>query len=318
MLRRRGAGPLEDRGRVIARRFRDDVVFSLALMLHETRDKESWASALEAGRIVHFARCPLDLPTEEEQHFLREGLSPHLRKKNVSYYPSADRLTGLDAPAEVSRRAREILRAHSKRVRAFLEGAMPDLARGWTPGTSSFRPMEERGRGLSAHASNELLHVDAGAYGATHGDRILRFFVNLNPARDRVWISKGAFAEIWRRHARDAGLETGPLEPVAVEKLWSGALRGLSRVFPLARVIDSSPYDRRMRRFHNWMKDTPSFQAPPYERISFAPYSAWMVMTDGVSHACVDGQHALVDTFLVPLRNCRRPAPYHYLRGEAA
>jgi hypothetical protein len=42
-----------------------------------------------------------------------------------------------------------------------------------------------------------------------------------------------------------------------------------------------------------------------------------MVLTDGVSHACISGQHALVDTFLVPLRNCRRPAPYHLLAGRA-
>jgi hypothetical protein len=195
---------------------------------------------------------------------------------------------------------------------------MPTLTRGWTVGTSSFRPLEEKGRGLSAHASNELIHVDAGAYGATHGDRILRFFVNLNPARERVWISKGPFAELWRRHAQDAGLAPAPLDAPLPEKLWSRAVRGLSRAFPLARVVDSSPYDRRMRKFHNWMKDTPSFQAPPHMEFSFAPWSAWMVMTDGVSHACIRGQHALVDTFLVPLRNCTRPAPYHYLAGQAA
>jgi hypothetical protein len=85
----------------------------------------------------------------------------------------------------------------------------------------------------------------------------------------------------------------------------------------MARMIDTSPYDRRMRQFHNWMKDTPAFQAPPHQRFAFAPFSAWMVLTDGVSHACVAGQHALVDTFLVPLRNCRLPAPYHLLSGAA-
>ena len=85
----------------------------------------------------------------------------------------------------------------------------------------------------------------------------------------------------------------------------------------MARVIDTSPYDRRMRRFHNWMKDTAEFQQPPHERFSFAPFSAWMVLTDGVSHACIQGQHALVDTFLIPLANCRLPAPYHLLAGAA-
>jgi hypothetical protein len=37
-----------------------------------------------------------------------------------------------------------------------------------------------------------------------------------------------------------------------------------------------------------------------------------------VSHACIAGQHALVDTFLVPLRNCRLAAPYHLLSGARA
>jgi hypothetical protein len=285
-------------------------------MLYEA-DRGDWADALEQGRIVHFANCPIVLPAPEDQNFLRDGLSPFLRRKNVSYYPGAEKLTGIQAPASVHDRARTILREHWLQVRQFLERAMPAFTRGWTPGTSSFRPMEERGRGLTAHASNELIHVDAGAYGATHGDRILRFFVNLNPSRDRVWISKGTFEELFRRYGGDAGVSPGPLDPALPERILSGLLNGAGKAFPMARVIDSSPYDRRMRRFHNWMKDTPSFQEPPHQRFSFAPGSAWMVLTDGVSHACIEGQHALVDTFLVPLRNCRRPAPYHLLAGAA-
>jgi 3-deoxy-D-manno-oct-2-ulosonic acid (Kdo) hydroxylase len=285
-------------------------------MLYEA-DRGDWADALEQGRIVHFANCPIVLPAPEDQNFLRDGLSPFLRRKNVSYYPGAEKLTGIQAPASVHDRARTILREHWLQVRQFLERAMPAFTRGWTAGTSSFRPMEERGRGLTAHASNELIHVDAGAYGATHGDRILRFFVNLNPSRDRVWISKGTFEELFRRYGGDAGVSPGPLDAALPERILSGLLNGAGKAFPMARVIDSSPYDRRMRRFHNWMKDTPSFQEPPHQRFSFAPGSAWMVLTDGVSHACIEGQHALVDTFLVPLRNCRRPAPYHLLAGAA-
>src|SRR5437870_5651358 len=262
-------------------------------MLHEA-DRGGWAEALERGRIVHFPRCPLSLPSLDDQDFLREGLAPYLRRKNVSYYPDAEKLAGLRAPASVPDRARRILRDHSGRVRDFLQGGMPGFTRGWSPGTSSFRPMEEEGRGLSPHASNELIHVDAGAYGATHGDRILRFFVNLNPTRERVWISKGNFEELWLRHGAESGVLPGPLTPSLPEQAFSGALRAAGRVFPLARVIDSSPYDRRMRRFHNWMKDTPAFQAPPHQRFEFAPLSAWMVLTDGVSHACIEGQHALV------------------------
>jgi hypothetical protein len=286
-------------------------------MLHDA-SSGGWAEALERGRIVHFSRCPVALPDPAEQQFLREELAVFLKKKNVSFYPDAGKLAGLQAPASVLSRARDILRDHSARVRALLQREMPEFTRGWTVGTSSFRPVEEQGRGLSPHASNELIHVDAGAYGATHGNRILRFFVNLNPERDRVWISKGSFEELFRAHAKEAGLAEGDLTPALPERAFSGALKLLGRAFPMARVVDSSPYDRRMRRFHNWMKDTPAFQAPPHQRFSFAPFSSWMVLTDGVSHACISGQHALVDTFLIPLANCRLQAPYHLLAGAGA
>jgi len=285
-------------------------------MLHEA-DQGGWADALERGRIVHFARCPLPLPSPEDQEFLRSGLGPWLRRKNVSYYPGAGKVTGMDAPKPALDRARRILEEHSGRVQDFLRCGMTEFTRGWTPGTSSFRPVEEQGRGLSAHASNELIHVDAGAYGATHGDRVLRFFVNLNPSAERVWISKGTFEDLLRRHGDEAGIPRGALTPALPERALGGLLRIGRRALPMARVIETSPYDRRMRRFHNWMKDTPAFQLPPHERYAFAPFSAWMVLTDGVSHACIRGQHALVDTFLVPLANCRVPAaaPYRILAG---
>jgi 3-deoxy-D-manno-oct-2-ulosonic acid (Kdo) hydroxylase len=283
---------------------------------------ELWAEALERGRIVRFARCPVDLPPAEDLEFLREGLAPFLQRKNVSYYPAADRLTGLRGPREVRRRAHEILRAHSARVRALLERAMPGLTRAWQSGTSSFRPLQEEGRDLSAHASNELVHVDAGAYGATHGDRILRFFINVHPNAERVWVTKGTFAELYRKHGGEAGIDRAEVAPGALESALGGVLRAAARAVPMLRVIDTSPYDRAMRQFHNWMKDTPSFQRSTEgeRQITFGPFQAWMVMTDGVSHACIRGQHALVDTFVVPLANCRcrEEAPYWVLRGARA
>ena len=285
-------------------------------MLHIVKADERstvLAEALELGQVVRFETLPVALPSEEEQRFLRDDLAPYLKKKNISYYPEADKLAGMQAPAAIQERASDILRRHSQRVRDFLTRAMPEFTSGWQPGTSSFRPLEEQGRALSAHASNELIHVDAGAYGATHGDRILRFFINLNPSRERVWISKGPFAELLRKHGAEAGVLGYDLRPSLPERAFSGALRAARGLFPMARVVDSSPYDRRMRRFHNWMKDTPSFQAPPHEQFAFAPFTAWMVLTDGVSHACISGQHALVDTFLIPLRNCKLPAPFQLL-----
>jgi hypothetical protein len=280
---------------------------------------------LEKGRIVYFPRCPIELPDDADLNFLRERLPENLLAKNVSYYPDAGRLSGIKGDRAVAARAEAILKSYSARVETFLHRLMRAFMAGARLGTSSFRPLEERGRNLAPHASNELVHVDAGAYGATHGDRVLRFFTNVNPTESRVWITKGSFADLYQRHAKAARISSGE-GGAGVEEKWrdraySAFVQLASRVFPLAKVIDSSPYDRTMRKFHNYLKDSAAFQRDPtgHLEMTFPPYASWMVLTDAVSHACTSGRHALVDTFRVPLLNCRlkQHAPYQILRGSS-
>lgn len=301
----------------------------------ETFDKSRLESAgpntlsdlLEHGKIVYFPKCPVPLAAESELSVMREDLPGQLKRKNASYHPETGKISGLDENSPAYEMTYRVLTTLSDVITAFLERTMPNLARNATIGTSSFRPVEEKGRDIKAHASSELIHVDAGTYGATNGDRILRFIINVNPAADRVWASKGSFPEVFDRYAEQAGL-TGPrghigrLDKNAIDRLRSSAIRGISRLgLPMASVLDSSPYDRVMRRFHNFMKDTPEFQQDPagYREIHFKPYSAWMVFADGVSHACLSGQHAFIWTCLTRLGNSRFPelAPINILRQAA-
>jgi hypothetical protein len=169
--------------------------------------------------------------------------------------------------------------------------------------------------------------VDAGAYGATDGDRILRFFVNVNPARDRVWATKGSFEDIIARYGARAGLldDAGRLrlniEKRGGDRVVSALVAGLAHLNPLATVLDTSPYDRAMRRLHNYMKDDAEFRADMagYEEVRFPPLSAWMVFTDGVSHASLEGQFALVTTMIVRRNRMRWPerAPFNALLARA-
>jgi hypothetical protein len=281
--------------------------------------------ALEKGDIVKFPSCPVQLPTAAELESLRTTLPQQLKRKNVSYHPEADRVTGLDDQSPVADLAYEVLSNHRTRVTEFLNTVMPTLSKDMRVGTCSFRPLEERGRNLKPHASNELVHIDAGAYGATNGDRILRFFVNVNPEADRVWKSKGAFPTLFDEYGREAGMYedlTPSLERGLSGKARTSFLNGLAKMgLPLAPMLDSSPYDRVMRKFHNYMKDTPAFQQTDesIQTFNFEPYCAWMVLTDMVSHASYSGQHALVYTGLIPLQNCRLQelAPFNILRAAA-
>ena len=285
------------------------------------------SDSLERGSVVFFPRSPVALPEAEDLEFFRQELPKRLKLKNISFHPEEGRTRGLDGDdAEMVERVNRVLINVSNEIAAFLGKVAPRLTDNWTVGTCSFRPMQERGRNLSAHASNELIHVDAGAYGATHGDRILRFFINVNPVEDRVWATKGSFPELFAEHGeraelgyRNAGpeyLTTGPLD-----HLRSGLINLAARGIPVLKVLDSSPYDRAMRKFHNYMKDTPAFQQQQqgHQEFRFPPFSAWMVYTDMVSHACLSGQHAFIHTSLVRLENCHLPemAPINIMRNAA-
>ena len=284
-------------------------------------------AAMERAEVVYFERPPVELPSEEDLAFLRGGLPGTLKTKNISYHPESDSIPKFEASPEIKQRIEGILRTHGQRVEQFLRRVIPDFVPGWTLGTTSFRPIEEQGRDLKPRSSNELVHIDAGTYGATNGARILRFFINVHPERPRIWGTKGSFealmskrSELWE--AARAGKRRVPLRKSALDHAYSGMIGALSRVYPLFRVIDSSPYDRSMRRIHNCMKENPVFRDDPtdYQEIHFPPMSAWMVFTDGISHSVLKGQYAFVTTALIPLENCRlrEHTPFHILESAAA
>jgi 3-deoxy-D-manno-oct-2-ulosonic acid (Kdo) hydroxylase len=322
--------PVEDPGTQPLRAGRgSNLVFRIdATVPLDATIREQIADALESNRIVLFEPSPVPLPEESMLQSLRRELPARLRLKNISYYPERQRLLGLEGNGELRQKTATVLREHLESVRQFLPKVLPHLCVDWTVGKSSFRPLQERGRNLRAHASNELVHIDAGAYGATHGDRILRFFVNVNEREDRVWASKGPIQDVLARHGRGADLfdETGRLtrriRKNAADHALSVAVRALTMLNPAARALDSSPYDRAMRRLHNYMKDSDAFRQDMrgYEEMRFPPGSAWMVFTDGLSHACLEGQFALATTILVRRSALRHPelAPYSLLaaRGQ--
>ena len=173
---------------------------------------------MERAEVVFLERCPVELPSEDDLEFMRTGLPRELQVKNISYHPESDSIPRFEAAPEVRDRIEQILRTHGQRVEAFLRRATPDFVPGWTLGTTSFRSIEEQGRNLKPRSSNELVHIDAGAYGATNGARILRFFVNIHPSRDRVWGTKGGFDALLARHRELCDAAKGGHERVALDK----------------------------------------------------------------------------------------------------
>jgi hypothetical protein len=253
-------------------------------------------SELEAGNILFFPQTPLTFPGDDLEFLLSRKQADARFHKNISYRPAEDRITGLDKSAAGLQvdRLRGIVAGYSQRASRFLSGLLSPYAGKWKLDYASYRPLEERGRPARLHARNDLPHVDAFPTRPTNGNRILRLFTNIHRSQARVWITTQNFDVIGPQFAKMIGL---PQRPSA--NAFSKAFRRIARAVHLP-AANRSPYDDFMHRCHNAMKEDGQFQQScPTLRWEFPPYSTWIVFTDFVSHAVVQGQYALEQTFII-------------------
>jgi hypothetical protein len=251
--------------------------------------------ALEKGDVLLFPATPFAISDDDRAFLLERRQADAGYHKNIAYRPRSDRVTGVARQhPEDGRRLREVLGRYSRTAVRFAAELLPGYARGWTVDYASFRPQEEAGRKLSQHSRNDLLHVDSFPTRPTRGDRIFRFFTNVNPEAPRKWRTGETFEELAERFAVSSGILDRAARP--------GFLRGVLRVASSAGLPIRSrpPYDEFMHRFHNFLKDNDAYQqSARAERIDFLPNASWMVFTDSVTHSVLEGQFALEQTFIV-------------------
>jgi hypothetical protein len=250
---------------------------------------------LEEGKILYFSASPFALSAEETGVLLRQRQSNHGWHKNIAYRPLEDRVTGFDARHVDARPLHQVLRSFSQRTLAYAAGLLPQYAGCWRLDYASFRPLEEKGRPLRLHARNDLIHVDSFPKRPTHGDRILRIFMNINPNAERHWITGEPLDVLASEMGAEFAHQFLPSARSAVWRRLAAKLRISPRPF--------SAYDHAMRGVHQLMKESDSFQQTCRKYHShFPPGSAWIVFTDSVPHSVVSGQYALEQTVIVPRR----------------
>jgi hypothetical protein len=259
---------------------------------------------LEAGNILFFPQTPFAFPDDDLKFLLSRKQTDASFHKNIAYRPAEDRITGLDKSAagpDVDR-LRTIVAGYSQRSARFLAELLPPYTGKCKLDFASYRPVEEQGRAARLRARNDLPHVDAFPTRPTNGDRILRLFTNINPAHNRVWITTQNFDVVGPQFAKTIGLP-GEQSSNAIAK----AARALAAAAHLPGA-NRSPYDEFMHRCHNAMKEDAEFQKNcPKQRWEFPPNSTWMVFTDFVSHAVLQGQYALEQTFIISREAMVRP-----------
>lgn len=256
---------------------------------------------LEQGNILFFPQIPFDFPQEEIAFLLLQRQGNLAGRKNIAYKPQLDKITNhVASNPEEALRMHEVLRNYSRRVTEFLSVLLSPYAKQWKHDYASFRPFQEKGRKLRLRARNDLLHVDSFPTRPMHGDRILRFFTNINPSESRCWITSDLFKDLVKKYGGQPGLPfprgVGHSFKDLLEQKIKRGLRAVGFKIPLR-----SPYDHFMLNMHNYLKESEAFQKGCAKtHWEFPPNSCWAVFTDQVSHAAISGQYALEQTFFVP------------------
>jgi hypothetical protein len=295
----------------------------LAGSLKQPGRLRDYCAKLEAGDIIFFPQTPIDIPGSELEFLIGHQQVGGGYHKNIAYRPLEDRITGFDAEnLNTADRLRGIMRRYSDDVINFLRSFLAPYQARWRVDYASYRPEEEQGRDLSLRKRNDLLHTDAFPTRPTNGDRILRFFNNINPSRTRNWITTETF-DVLVDKMRAGKLNGESSVPLPSSMEMSAVKRALAGVGfgALAPSLKRSPYDEFMMSFHNYLKENSSFQQNcPKQHWEFPPGSSWMVYTDMVSHAVLSGQFALEQTLIISRQVMVTPekSPYGVLSKFAS
>lgn len=259
---------------------------------------DSLAARLEEGELVTFPTAPIPLPTDDDRAFL---LKQRLEgTKEILFDPATTKVTGYrHKSAEQAERLQRLLQDLYARSAAWLVAQLPEYPPLWRPDLARLHVEEEVTRRLRFMARNDLLHLDAMFSRPTNGARILRFYVNLHPTDDRVWVTSHRVEKLLDSYGLLAGIGQANVETWFENRI--------VRLFRPRRPA-MSPYDVFLNRFHRFLKSSDHFQEfAPRHVWKFPPGSAWLVFTDGLSHAELRGCGVLDCTFLIAPQSLVRP-----------
>ncbi|PHV17236.1 3-deoxy-D-manno-oct-2-ulosonic acid (Kdo) hydroxylase [Janthinobacterium sp. BJB1] len=245
--------------------------------------------ALEEGHVVWLPALAFQLHREE--YPLLNGTAGSA--KNISWDPARGVRGHGDAHAAALLAA--LMQRYARQSRTLLASLLPGYLPHLQQGKSSFRPVEIAGRVTSWRKDDTRLHIDSFPASPTQGRRILRVFTNIHPQdAPRVWKLGAPFEQVAQRFLPTA------------RRPWPG----MAPLLQWLHVTKSrrTPYDHYMLQLHDAMKADLAYQAQVEQHThAFAPGQSWIVFSDAVSHAALRGQHALEQTWLLPVRAMAAP-----------
>jgi hypothetical protein len=246
-------------------------------------------SQLESGQVLYFPHLSFQLFPAEQEFLKPEYADPHA--KNISYHAHQNKLWGVQQLQDEQRaELKAMLMRFANDTCTLIAHLLPRYSPQLIMGRTSFRPLEISTRQTSYRKDDKRLHVDAFPSAPNQGMRILRVFSNINPhGEPRVWRLGEAFPQVAQRF----------LPRVKKPFFGTAALLRLLRITKSYRSL----YDHYMLGLHDQMKADEAYQQQAKQQeVRFPAGSTWIVQTDQVSHAAMQGQHVLEQTFYLPVK----------------
>jgi len=246
-------------------------------------------SNLENGKILYLPQLSFALTPEEQQFLSPEFADPHA--KNISYQIDRKKLWGVQHLSDMQHhQLKSMLHRFSRYTFELMQEILPRYSQQLIIARTSFRPVQISDRKTSYRKDDKRLHVDAFPSAPNQGKRILRVFCNINPnGEDRVWRIGEPFEKVANQF----------LPQISKPFPGAAALLRFSRITKSYRTL----YDHYMLQMHNCMKADEEYQKnASQQEIRFPPGSTWIVQTDDVSHAAMQGQYVLEQTFYLPVK----------------
>lgn len=255
-------------------------------------------SALEQGKVIFLPNLAFKLNSKE-----KEMLSPSLidpKRKNISYQPDLNKLSGVIRSSENDLHAATILAMMDRHYNSCLKlvaNLLPEYRDSVHSPTSSLRlhPISEWKAGNSWRKDDTRLHVDAFPSRPNYGNRILRIFTNINPnGHSRVWRVGEPFPDI-------ANHFVARCKPYSPFVSWLQNTVGITKT-------KRSHYDHIMLELHDAMKADMEYQANGRQaEIAFPTGSSWICFADQTPHAAMSGQFMMEQTFFLPIHAMKTP-----------
>lgn len=268
-------------------------------------DRQSWTDpftleqqqqavdALEQGQVLLFPKLLFAFLEPEQRYLSDDFVDPG--HKNISYDVRTGELKGTQNAAQNHPELATMMQRFAESARGLVEGFFPTYATHLDQARTSYRPVQVAGRPSSYRKDDTRLHVDAFPSSPIGGKRILRVFSNVNPNNEsRLWRLGAPFSDVAAKFLPDIR-KPFPFEAEVLNLV--GATK-----------TKRTPYDHYMMNIHNKMKADMTYQKDVEQiEFQFTPGTTWMVFTDQVSHAAMNGQFLLEQSFYLPVEAMMYP-----------